>query len=209
MAAKKGGGLRQNLVWIIIIGVLGLLAYFTLAGGNSGNGTANTAKTGNIAAVKSSKPTATPATGGDSGTQNTSGSSLGASYNLSAKNGGALGGSYLLKNLSMSKGTGYESANIFLKSVSGSTGVPKYGASISGNTIIVSLSDTKNFNIDSGSNSYTGANPLAVNGSVIKSIGWAQNGEDSININIVLKKQANFDDVVLNNPPTLEIRVAI
>ena len=208
MAAKKGGDLKQNLVWIVIIGVLGLLAYFTLAGGNSGNGTANTAKTGNVAAVKSSKPTSTPATGGNSGTQNSS-SNLGASYNLSPKNGGTLGGSYLLKNLSMSKGTGYESANIFLKSVFGTNGLPKYGASISGNTIIVSLSDTKNFNIDSGSNSYTGANPQTINGSVIKSIGWAQNGEDAININIVLKKQANFDDVVLNNPPTLEIRVAI
>lgn len=208
MAAKKGGGLKQNLVWIVIIGVLGLLAYFTLAGGNSGNGT-NSAKTGNVAAVKSSKPTATPATGGNNATQDTNGSSLGASYNLSPKNGGTLGGSYLLKNLSMSKGTGYESANIFLKSVSGTTGLPKYGASIAGNTIIITLSDTKNFNVDTGSNSYTGANPLAVNGSVIKSIGWAQNGEDSININIVLKKQANFNDIVLNNPPTLEIRVAI
>lgn len=208
MAAKKGGGLKQNLVWIVIIGVLGLLAYFTLAGGNSGNGT-NSAKTGNVAAVKSSKPTTTSATGGNNATQDTSSSSLGASYNLSPKNGGTLGGSYLLKNLSMSKGTGYESANIFLKSISGATGVPKYGASISGNTIIITLSDTKNFNVDTGSNSYTGANPLAINGSVIKSIGWAQNGEDSININIVLKKQANFNDIVLNNPPTLEIRVAI
>ena len=208
MAKKGGGGLKQNLVWIVIIGVLGLLAYFTLAGGNSGNGTANTAKTGSVAAVKNSKITATPATAG-SGGGNTAQTSLSKSYNLSAKNGGSIGGSYLLKNLSMSKGTGYESANIFLKSISGASGLPQYGASISGNTIVVTLSDTKNFDLDSGSNSYTGANPQMVNGSVVKSIAWAQNGEDSIKINIVLKKQANFDDVVLTSPPTLEIRVAI
>ncbi|MCX6811313.1 MAG: hypothetical protein NT039_01290 [Candidatus Berkelbacteria bacterium] len=207
MAAKKGGGLKQNLVWIVIIGVLGILAYFTLAGGNSGNNTTKT-KNGNVAAVSTPKTTSQVDTGGGN-TQNTSGKSLGASFNLSPKNGGTLGGSYLLKNLSMSKGSGYESANIFLKSISGNSSFPKYGASISGNTIIVTLSDTKNFDIDAGGYSYSGANPLTINGSVIKSIGWVQNGEDSIKINIVLKKQASFNDVVSNNPPTLEIRVAI
>lgn len=208
MAKKGGGGLKQNLVWIVIIGGLSLLAYLTLAGGNSGTGTQVAVKTGAVAGNEISKKTPTPAAAGG-GSSQTTGVSLGKSYNLSAKNGGALGGSYLLKNLSMSKGTGYESANIFLKSVSGSASLPKYGASISGTTIIVTLSDTKNFDLDAGGPSYSGANPLNVNGSVIKSIAWTQNGEDSININIVLKKQANFDDVVLNNPPTLEIRVAI
>ncbi len=207
MAKKGGGGLKQNLVWIVIVGALGLLAYFTLAGGNSGS-TTKTAKTGNVAAV--STPKTTPKTSAKSGNaQDSGGKNLGSSFNLSPKNGGSLGGSYLLKNLSMSKGDGFESAYIFLKSVSGSMGVPKYGASISGNTIIITLSDTKNFDIDAAGPSYAGDNPQTVNGSVIKSIGWAQNGEDAININIVLKRQATFDDVVLNNPPTLEIRVAI
>lgn len=210
--AKKGGGfnLKQNLVWIALIGGLSLLAYFTLTGGGSGGGTANTTKTGSVAAVKNSKPTNTPTlgSGGGSDIQSTT-STLGKSYNLSPKNGGTLGGSFLLKNLSLSKGTGYESANIFLKSVSGTNSFPQYGASISGSTISVVLSDTKNFDIDLGSPSYSGENPLVVNGSVIKNISWAQNGEDSLRININLKKQAVFDDVVLFNPPTLEIRVAI
>lgn len=203
MAKKKGGGLKQNLVWLVIIGALGLLAFFTLAGGNSGTKTTGTGG-GSVAAVSTPKTTA--AAGGGSAQKT---SVLGKSFDLSAKSGGTLGGSYLLKNLSSSKGQGYESANIFLKSISGSGSFPQYGASINGNTIIVTLSDTKNFDLDAGGYSYTGANPQTVNGNVIKSIGWAQNGEDMININIVLKKQAAFDDVVLNNPPTLEIRVAI
>ena len=207
MAKKKkgGGGLKQNLTWIVIIGALSLLAYFTLAGGNNGQGTATS---GNVAAVDT-KTTSTPmALGGGNDAQSVS-SSLGKSYNLTAKNGGSLGGSYLLKNLSMSKGAGFESANIFLKSVSGASGPPKYSASISASTITVTLSDTKNFDVDSGGESYTGVNPQIINGSVIKTIGWTQNGEDSIKINIVLKKQAVFDDVVLTNPLTLEIRAAI
>lgn len=204
MAKKKGGGLKQNLVWLVIIGGLGLLAFFTLANGNSGTKTTSQGG-GSVAAVSTPKTTA--GTGGSA--QSASGKSLGKSFDLSAKNGGTLGGSYLLKNLSSSKGQGYESANIFLKSISGNGSFPQYGATINGNTIMVTLSDTKNFDLDAGSNSYTGANPQTINGNVIKSIGWASNGEEAININIVLKKQASFDDVVLNNPPTLEIRVAI
>ena len=204
MAAKKGGGLKQNLVWVVIIGVLGLLAYFTLLKGNSTQiSTAD--KKGSVAAVSTPKTTAKAGAGGST-TQN---ANLSASFNLSAKSGGTLGGSYLLKNLSISKGAGYESANIFLKSVSGGDGFAEYGASISGSTITVTLSDTKNFDLDAGGPSYSGENPLVVNGSVIKSISWSANGEDSIRINIVLKKQAVFDDVVLTSPPTLEIRVAI
>lgn len=208
MAAKKGGGLKQNLVWIVIVGGLGALAYFTLLSGNSTKMAATTGKKGSVAAVSTPKTTAKAGSGGgaaqDSGAKN-----LGASFNLSAKSGGALGGSYLLKNLSISKNASYESANIFLKSVSGTGSFAEYGASISGSTITVTLSDTKNFDLDAGGPSYSGENPLIVNGSVIKSISWAQNGEDSIRINIVLKKQAVFDDVVLTSPPTLEIRVAI
>jgi len=205
MAAKKGGGLKQGMVWIVMIGGLAILAYFTLAGGNSGSNTTKTAKNGNVAAVSTPK-TASQGTGGNT---QSAGSSTNVNFNLSPKNGGSLGGSFLLKNLSMSKGTGYESANIFLKSVSGSGGFPKYGASITGSTITITLSDTKNFDIDMGGSSYTGENPLVVNGSVIKNISWAQNGEDSLRININLKNQASFDDVVLSSPPTLEIRVAI
>lgn len=205
--AKKGGGLKQNLLWIVIIGALGLLAYFTLLHGNSTK-TSIADKKGNVAAVSTPKTTTKAGSGGDAA-ESTDTKKLGGSYNLSAKSGGALGGSYLLKNISTAKGAGYESANIFLKSVSGTGGFAEYGASISGSTITVTLSDTKNFDLDAGGPSYSGENPLVANGSVIKSINWIQNGEDSIKINIVLKKQAAFDDVVLTSPPTLEIRVAI
>lgn len=205
--AKKGGGIKQNLVWLVIIGGLGALAYFTLLNGNSTK-TSTSTKKGNVAAVSTPKTTAKAGAGGGAA-QDIGSKNLGASFNLSAKNGGALGGSYLLKNISMSKGAGYESANIFLKSVSGAGSFAEYGASISGSTITVTLSDTRNFDLDAGGPSYSGENPLVANGSVIKSISWSASGEDSIRINIVLKKQAAFDDVVLNNPPTLEIRVAI
>ena len=204
MAKKGGTGLKQNLVWIAMIGGLGLLAYFTLLK-DSNKIVTNNGVGGEVAAVSTLKS----ASGAGGGSENVKTNNLGASFNLQAKNGGSLGGSYLLKNLSISKKTDYESANIFLRSISGTSNFPKYGASISGNVITVVLSDTKNYDIDLGRASYSGENPLVANGSVIKNISWASNGEDSIRINIVLKKQASFDDVVLANPPTLEIRVAI
>ena len=190
-----------------MIGALGLLAYFTLLKDSNKSPTTQVGTKGEVAAV--STPKSASGTGAGGSSESASAKNLGASFNLSPKNGGSLGGSYLLKNISMSKGSAYESANIFLKSISGTSNFPKYGASISNSTITIILSDTKNFDLDAGGPSYAGENPLIVNGSIIKNISWAQNGENSLRININLKKQASFDDVVLNNPPTLEIRVAI
>lgn len=140
-------------------------------------------------------------------TQNSTTSSN--SYSLNTQSGGVLGGSYLLKNMSSTKGDGYESANVFVKSVNNSLNFPKYAAELSGDTIVVTLSDTRNFDIDAGSTSYDGYNPQNINGRVIKSLKWEQAGENIVRVRIRLKYAASFKTAVLNNPPTLEVRIKI
>lgn len=147
------------------------------------------------------------ALGGGTDSSSASGQGGGTSYTLSAKNGGKLGDSYLLKNLSSTKGSGYESANIFVKALSGSKYVPKYKATISGNMIDLVMEDTRNIDFNSGGKSYSGSNPLRVNGAIIKSISYYAAAESRLGIKITLNKQSPFQVVAKADPLTIEVRV--
>jgi hypothetical protein len=210
-------GLRQKAVWLVVLGGLFVLAFFTMSNGQTSNSNGSQ-KNAQIAAENESSgifdnwgDSLSQVSGGGQEAQSSTSKSTSTSstdgYSQDVQGGGVLGGSYLLKNISSTKGDGYESANIFVKSVSGSTNFPKYTAEISGNTIVVTIRDTRNYDIDTGANSYNGYNPLNINGTVIKSIKWEQTDESIIKIDIQLKYISSFKTVVLNSPLTLEVRV--
>lgn len=209
MASKKGGG-KSQILWIGAIAGLLILAWLTLSDG-AGYGGAVGDKSTDKPNAGQNQVKSTPATKNKSsvGGASTNANSTNSNFNLSAKEGGELGGSYLLKNISISKSSNYESANIFVKSIGSTAAFPKYSGTITGNTISIILFDTKNWDIDASAPSYDAENPLTVNGKIIKTIQWVVSGEDSLIIKINLKSQAAFSAVALNNPLTLEIRVAI
>lgn len=157
---------------------------------------------------KSSGGGSAPTGGGSSQTTSPQGGGL-QGYSLSPKSGGQLGGSYLLKNLSSTEGPGFENANIFLRSVSGTSGAPKYSATVSGNIIDVVMDDTRNIDFNTGAKTYSGSNPVRVNGRIIKSIAWYTVAESRLGVKITLQKQAPFEVITKTSPITIEVRVEI
>jgi len=215
-------GLKQKTVWVVVLGGLFVLAFFTMSNGQAPKNLGGGQNDAQVAAESQSQGIFDNwGIGGDSGQITGGGSQENASkstsnqtapsdsYSTETKSGGVLGGSYLLKNMSSTKGNGYESANIFVKSINNSPYFPKYTAELSGDVIIITLKDTRNFNLDTGSTSYDGYNPQNINGRVIRSLKWEQVDESIIKIKVQLKYKTSFKTIVLNNPLALEVRVKI
>ena len=187
--------MKMKAIWLLVSVALGTAAVMGI-GYKAGKETRTGKKGG--ATINQSQLTNS---GGESKGEVSEPKASGPSFSYSDKNGGKLKDNYFMLGLTFGSYSSYERLQINLRAISGGkTSIPKYKAAYSGNILFVRIYDTKDFNFDTGKNTYK--YPSRVSGkSVVKKANVVDSGfENQMLVRFDLYKKSKFRAVEMPGP---------